>query len=231
MQDPRNQSPFNALPPEVVVIAVVIVGLEVMFQAGEAGFIGGAEAVGWRLTAIRDWSVIDPLFAWMWQNGVWVPREWARLFTYPLLHGSFGHAAFVVVFVLALGNAVAPVYRGWRLWAVFWGAALAGALAFLLLFSVERPLFGGYPAAYGLIGAFTLLTRKGLTRAPPDKAFLLVGFLLAIQPIFGLVGGQGLSWVPDWTADLAGFAAGYGIAVLLFPGEWQRIRSRMRQRR
>jgi membrane associated rhomboid family serine protease len=230
MHDPRNQSPFNALPPEIVVIAVVIAGIELMFQAGEAGLVGGREAVGWRLTAIRDWGVFDPLFAWMVQTRTVLPGEWARLLTYPLLHGSFGHAAFVVVFVLAIGNAVAPVYRGWRVWMVFWGAAVAGALAYILLFSTDRPLFGGYPAAYGLIGAFTLLTRKGLTRAPPDKAFLLIGFLLAIQPVFGIVGGQGLSWVPDWVADVAGFAAGYGIAVLLFPGEWDRIRKRARSR-
>jgi membrane associated rhomboid family serine protease len=225
-----NQSPFNALPPEVVGLAVVIAGIELIFQAGAAGLVGGREAVGWRLTAIRDWAVIDPLFAWMLETGGGGLREWARLLTYPLLHGSFAHAAFVTVFVLALGNAVAPFYRGWRLLAIFWAGALAGAVAFLILFSTERPLFGGYPGAYALIGAFTLLTRKGLTRAPADRAFLLIGFLLAIQPVFGLLSGQGFGWLPDWVADLAGAAAGYGLATLMFPGGWGRLRDRARRR-
>jgi membrane associated rhomboid family serine protease len=230
MHDPRSQNPFNALPPEVVALSVVIAGIELIFQAGAAGLIGGPEAVGWRLTAIRDWSVIDPLFAWMLQTGGGGLREWARLLAYPLLHGSFGHAAFVVVFVLALGNAVAPFYRGWRLLAIFWGGALAGALAFLLLMASERPLFGGYPGAYALIGAFTYLTQRGLTRAPADKAFLLIGFLLAIQPVFGLLSGQGLAWLPDFIADLGGAAAGYGLAALMFPGGWERLKARARRR-
>ncbi|UWQ18705.1 rhomboid family intramembrane serine protease [Jannaschia sp. M317] len=230
MQDPRNQSPFNALPPVVVALAVIIAGIELIFSLGEAGIVGGRAAVGWRLTAIRDWSLIDPVFDWMLANGTFPPGELARLITYPLLHGSFTHAAFVVVFILALGNVTAPFYPTWRLPVILTGAAVAGALAFLVLFDTDRPLFGGYPMAYGLIGVFTYLTTLGLARADPSRAFLLIGFLLAIQPIFGLASGAGLSWVPDWTADLAGFAGGYALAILLFPGGVQRLRDRMRRR-
>ena len=46
--DPRNQSPFNAVPPAVLGLAFVIAAVELMFQAGEAGVLGGREAVGWR---------------------------------------------------------------------------------------------------------------------------------------------------------------------------------------
>ena len=230
MLDPRNQSPFNALPPVVVALAVVVIGIEVMFQAGNAGIVGGRDAVGWRLNALRDWAVMDGVWAWMWENGAFPPREVARIVTYPFLHGSMVHAAFVAVFVLALGNAVAPVYPNVRILVIFFGSAIGGALAFLILFDAPSPLFGGYPAAYGLIGAFTYLTQRGLTRADPQKAFLLIGFLLAIQPVFGVVSMQGFGWVPDWTADLGGAAAGYGLAVLLFPGALIRLRDRMRQR-
>ncbi|MGB3553698.1 MAG: rhomboid family intramembrane serine protease [Jannaschia sp.] len=230
MHDPRNQSPFNALPPMVVALAAVIAGIELLFQAGEAGFLGGRGAVGWRLTAIRDWAVIDPVFAWMLANREVLPGEVLRLLTYPLIHGGFTHAAFVAVFVLALGNVTAPFYHSWRMPVLFWGASVAGALAYMILFSTDRPLFGGYPGAYGLIGAFTYLTTQGLTRGDPQRAFLLIGFLLAIQPVFGLASGAGLSWVPDWTADVAGFAGGYGLAILLLPGGWERLRDRMRNR-
>ncbi|MGB3406211.1 MAG: rhomboid family intramembrane serine protease [Jannaschia sp.] len=230
MQDPRQQSPFNVLPPVIVAMAVLIGGIEVMFQLGEAGIIGGREAVGWRLTAIRDWAVIDPVYRWMLANGQFPPAEVARLLTYPLLHGNFTHAGFVLVFILALGNVTAPFYPTWRLPVIFFGASIVAALVYLVVFSTDRPLFGGYPGAYALIGVFTYLTTLGLTRADPSRAFLLIGFLLAIQPVFGLVSGAGLSWVPDWVADLSGFAAGYALAVLLFPGGLARLRDRMRQR-
>ncbi|WP_328794925.1 rhomboid family intramembrane serine protease [Jannaschia marina] len=230
MMDPRQQSPFHVLPPVVVALAVVIAGIELLFQAGAAGLIGGREAVGWRLGALERWSVAEPVWEWMLANGRVPPEQLARILAYPFLHGSFTHAAFVVVFVLALGNAIAPVYPGPRLLLIFFGSAVGGALAFLVVFDAPRPLFGGFPPAYGLIGAFTYLTQRGLTRADPEKAFLLIGFLLAIQPVFGLLTLQGFGWLPDWGADLGGAATGYGLAVLLFPGTLARLRDRLRQR-
>ena len=228
--DPRNQSPFNALPPVVVALALVIVAIELAFQAGAAGLVGGQAAVGWRLSALQDWSVAEVIWDRMLAQRTVPPHEVLRLVAYPMLHAGFGHAAFVAVFVLAFGNAVAPVYPNLRFLALFFGSAVAGALAFLILFDSPAPLYGGYPAAYGLIGAFTYLTRRGLTRMDRDRAFLLVGMLLAIQPVFGLVALQGLGWIPDWSADVAGAAAGYGLAALMFPGAIDRLRDRMRQR-
>ena len=228
--DPRMQSPFNALPPVVVAVTLVMAGIELAFQAGAAGLVGGRDAVGWRLSALRDWAVADVVWDWMVSNGRFPVRDVARLVAYPFVHGGFAHAAFAAVFVLAFGNAVAPVYPGWRFLAVFFASAVAGALAFVLLFDAGAPLYGGYPAAYGLIGAFTYLTQRGLTRARPEQAFLLLGLLLAIQPVFGLVGTMGFGWLPDWIADVAGSAAGYGMAALLFPGAIGRLRDRMRQR-
>jgi membrane associated rhomboid family serine protease len=227
--DPRNQSPFNALPPVVVALTAVIAGIELLFQAGEAGLIGARAGDLWRADAIRDWGVLDAVAGWMVETGQMPPAELARLATYPLIHYGFGHAAFVCVFVLALGNVIAPFYATWRIPAIFFGAAVTGALGFLFLFDAPGPLVGGYPGAYGLIGAFTWLSRRGLTRVDPDRAFLLVGLLLAIQPVFGLASG-GFGWVPTWVAELFGAAAGYGLATLLFPGGMGRLRDRLRQR-
>lgn len=228
--DPRNQSPFNALPPVVAGLAFVIVAIELGFMLGDLGLVGGRGAVGWRLNAIRDWAVAEPVWDWMIENATFPPEHLARFFTYQLIHGGFVHAAFVAVFVLALGNVTSPFFPAWRQLVIFFGAGLAGALAFLILFEARQQLFGGYAGAYGLIGAFTYVSRLGLTRVPPDRAFLLIGLLLAIQPVFGLAAGAGLSWLPDWVAEAVGAAAGYGLAVLMFPGGIDRLRTRMRQR-
>ncbi|MEM8851542.1 MAG: rhomboid family intramembrane serine protease [Pseudomonadota bacterium] len=228
--DPRNQSPFNALPPVVAAMTVLIAGIEALFQAGAAGVIGGRAGAAWRLDAIRDWAVFDQVAAWMLETGRFPLGEAARILTYPLIHTGFGHAAFVCVFVLALGNVIAPFYATWRIPAIFWGSAMAGALAYVAIFDAVGPLTGGFTGAYGLIGAFTYLSRRGLTRLDPDRAFLLIGFLLAIQPIFGLASGSGFAWVPNWIAEAAGAAAGYGLASLLFPGGMARLLGRLRQR-
>lgn len=228
--DPRNQSPFHALPPVVVALALVIAAIELALEAGASGFIGGAGGVGWRLSALEQWSVAESVWNWMFETGQAPPLQLARFVTYPFLHGGFTHAAMVVVFVLALGNAIAVAYPGWRILAIFSGAGIGGALAYLVLFDAPHPLFGGFPATYGLIGAFTFLTTRGLTRVDPERAFLLIGFLLAIQPVFGLASTLGFAWLPDWTADLGGAATGYGLAFVLFPGELARLRDRLRQR-
>jgi membrane associated rhomboid family serine protease len=227
---PGGAAPFNPLPPVVVALAAVIAGLEALFQLGEAGILGGREAVGWRLTAIRDWGLVDQIWARMWETRTFPPAEFARLLTYPLIHGSLTHAAFVAVFVLALGNVCGRAYPGWRLAAIFFGAGVAGGLAWIVLFDASGPLFGGYPAAYGLIGAFAFLTRMGLTPVDPDRAFLLIGLLLAIQPVFGLATGAGLSWVPSWVADAVGAAAGYGLAQAMYPGWLAQVVDRIRRR-
>lgn len=226
---PSDQSPFNPLPPLVVALAVIIIGIELAFQAGTAGWIGGREAVGWRLTAIRDWAVLDVVFHWMLETGQFPPREMARWLTYPLIHGGFGHAVFAAVFVLAFGNVTAPSLPGWRQLVLFFVPALAGALVYVILFGSQAPLIGGYPGGFGMIGAFVYLTRLGLTPADPSRAFLLIGFLLAIQPVMGVLTGAGLSWVPSWVAEATGAAVGYGLAMILFPGGMARLMARIRR--
>ncbi|UWQ22194.1 rhomboid family intramembrane serine protease [Jannaschia sp. W003] len=226
--DPRNQSPFHALPPVVAGLALVIGGVEAMFLLAEAGLLGGPAGDGWRIGAIRDWSVAGPVWDWMVANGRYPPEYLARFATYALIHGGIGHAAFVAVFVLALGNVTHPFLPRWRQLAVFFGSAVAGGLAFAVLF--DGVLYGGFPGAYGLIGAFTYLTWRGVLPIPRERAFLLVGLLLVIQPVFALAAGMGWGWLPDWVAEAVGAAAGFGLSAALAPGALARMRDRMRRR-
>lgn len=226
--DQDNQSPFNALPPVVVALAVVIFGLEVMFQAATAGFLGGQGGVGWRLDAIRDYGVFDDVAAYMWDNGVYPPAELLRLVTYPLIHGGFVHAAFVVVFILAIGKMVAEVFSPLAFVALFLVSAVAGALGFVVLMDSPYPLIGGYPGVYGLIGAFTFILwmQAGMRGGSRYRAFGLIGALLAIQVIFGVINGEFGSVV----ADLSGFAAGFLMSFLVSPGGWRRVLAALRSR-
>ena len=127
------------------------------------------------------------------------------------------NALFVVVILLALGKMVGEVFRWWAVLVVFFGAAVAGALAFMAVPGNEAPLYGGYPAVYGLIGGFTFLLWVNLAAVGANKyrAFSLIGFLLGIQLLFGVIFGGGLEWV----ADLAGFAAGFLLSFVVSPGD------------
>ena len=57
MRSPHTESPFNKLPPVVVVLALAIFGVEAVLQLGERGLLGGREAVGWRLELVQLFAV------------------------------------------------------------------------------------------------------------------------------------------------------------------------------
>ena len=226
--DRHTVSPFNALPPVVVALAAVIGGLELLFQAATAGFLGGQGGVGWRLGAIGDYGIFDEIARYMWATGTWPASELVRLVTYPLIHTGFVHAAFVVVFILAIGKMVAEVFSPLAFVVLFLGSAIAGALGFVTLMNSPYPLIGGYPGVYGLIGAFTFIlwTQAHLRGAPGYRAFGLIGALLAIQLLFGLIQGE----FGNVVADLSGFVAGFAMSFVLSPGGWQRVLDKLRRR-
>ena len=228
MRPGHDESPLNPIPPVIWLLLLPIVAMEVVLSAGGSGFVGGPGAAGWRLEALQKFSFAPGIFKVLLENRIFPPEQMMRFVTYPFVHGGFTHALFVGVFLLALGKMVGEVFRAWAVLAVFFGAAIAGALAYSLVPADVQPLFGGYPAVYGLIGAFTyiLWARLGAVNANRYRAFTLIGFLLAFQLVFGLLFGAG-GW--SWVAEIAGFAAGFGLSFIVSPGGWQRTVRMLRQ--
>ena len=226
--DSRNESPVNPIPPVVLALAAVIFGVEVIFQLGARGLMGGPDAVGWRLEAITNYAFIGDVFDQMVAQNVWPLQHVLSLVSYPFVHANFTHTLFVLVFLLALGKMVAEVFAAWAVLVIFFGSAIVGAVVYALVLNDPYPLIGGYPAVYGLIGAFTFLLWVKLadTGGPQSRAFMLIGFLMGIQLVFGLLFGGG----KDWVADLAGFVAGFGLSFVVSPGGWGRVVDRLRQR-
>jgi membrane associated rhomboid family serine protease len=183
--------------------------------------------VGWRLQALERFAFGPGILTWMVETGRWPWEQAVRIVTYPFVHGSLTHAVFAVVLLLALGKMVGEVFRWWGVLAVFFGAAVTGAVVYWAA-GVEAALFGGYPPVYGLIGAFTFLMWVRLAAAGANRlrAFTLIGALLAIQFVFGVLFGGGSEWI----ADIAGFAAGFALSFVVVPGGLARVLARLRQR-
>lgn len=223
-----DASPVNPLPPAVIILALAIVLPEVIFLAGAQGLAGGPEGVGWRLRGIEAYAFVPAEFDHMAATARWSLGELSRFLTYPFVHFGFTHVLMVLVFLLALGKMVGEVFGSRAVFVIFFGSAVFGALVLALVTGSERPLAGGYPAVYGLIGGYTFILRAKLVAegGQQSQAFVLIGFLLGIQLIFGLLYGSG----PDWIAEIAGFAAGYGLSHILRPGGWRAMLARFRQR-
>ena len=227
MQD-TNAPPLNPLPPVVWALALPIIAMEVVVNLGARGLAGGPDAVGWRLDAVQRFAFSPDLMRQMIDQSAFPPEQLMRIVTYPVIHSSFTHALFVIVILLAIGKMVGEVFRWWAVLVVFFGAAIAGALAYTLIPGLRAPLIGGYPPVYGLIGGFTFLLWVNLAAVGANKyrAFSLIGFLLGIQLVFGLIFGGG--W--EWVADLSGFLAGFFLSFVVSPGGWERVRDKLRHR-
>lgn len=221
-----RHSPVNPLPPVVIALFAVIVGVELLFSLGAQGLIGGPKAIGWRLGAIQSYAFSAEIFQWMLGNGRWPIEQMIRFVTFPFVHGGFTHAIFAGAMVLALGKFVGEVFQGWAVLVVFFGASIGGALVFGLLSGTSVPLIGGFPGVYGLIGAFTYLLwlRLGQEGGPQIRAFTLIAFLMGIQLVFGILFGGNR----DWIADLSGFGFGFMLSFAVSPGGFARLRAKMR---
>lgn len=229
MQAQDHDSPFNSIPPVVVALVALIFCIEMLFQLSRAGFIAGARGGDdMRLFAIQTHAFSSEIFRWMVETGRWPMEHVKRFVTYLFVHGSFTHMVMVCVFILALGKMVGEAFSQIAVLVLFLGAGVAGALAYGLALDTPQPLFGGYPGAYGLIGAFTYILWVGYGRTGQNQlqAFRLIGFLMAIQLIFGLMFGAN----KDWVAELAGFFTGFVLSGVLRPGGWAAILRNLRNR-
>ncbi|PXW68764.1 membrane associated rhomboid family serine protease [Loktanella sp. PT4BL] len=224
----KPESPFNTLPVVVVILALAIVGIEVVFQLANAGIIGGPRGLGWRLAAIEEFGFAPAVLDRVLVSGDYSLDMLKRFVTYTLINGDLIQMAFCAALVLALGKFTAEYYGSLKVLVVYVVTSIAGAVVFGLLAGDNTLLIGAFTPVYGLIGAYTyvLWLRLGIAGENQIMAFRLIGFLLAIQLIFGLIFGGNSQWI----SELAGFVTGFVLSTLLAPGGWASLVRRMRER-
>ncbi|WP_246849354.1 rhomboid family intramembrane serine protease [Rubellimicrobium arenae] len=229
LPDPSpGERPVNPVPPVVVALFLVIMGIEAALSLGGTGMVGGPAAVGWRVALIDRFAFSPAVFDYVVEGGRREAGFLIRFVSYAFVHGSVTHALFAGALLLALGKFVGEGMGQLAALAVFLLSTVGGAVAFGALLDGLVPLFGCYPGVYGLIGAFTYLLwlRLGLAGENRLRAFRLIGTLLAFQLLFGMLFGAN----PIWVADVGGFVVGLAVATILAPGGWAALRARLRAR-
>ena len=221
------EAPVNPIPPVVIVITMALMAVEGVLSLGESGFVGGPQAIGWRLTAVADYAY-SPRVLEVAAQGTLTGDVLRRFVTYPFVHANFTHALFASALFLALGKFVGDIVHWTGVVILFLFSTVFGAVVLGLVAPGNPTLLGAYPAVYGMIGAFTYLMWLQLGAAGKNQlmAFRLIAFLLVLQLVFGLLFGGNQTWI----ADVAGFFAGLAVAPLVAPGGWGAMLDRMRQR-
>ncbi|WP_342068867.1 rhomboid family intramembrane serine protease [Yoonia algicola] len=224
----KPESPFNTLPAVIIALALAIVGIEVVFQLANAGIIGGPRGVGWRIAAIEEFGYSSAVL-----DRVLVRNEYTfdllkRFVTYTFINGQIIQVAFCAALILALGKFTAEYYGSIKVLIIYVFTSVAGAVVFGLFVESRYPLLGAFTPVYGLIGAYTYVLWLRLGNAGENQimAFRLIGFLLAIQLVFGLIFGGNSQWI----SELTGFVTGFLLSTLLAPGGWSSLVERLRER-
>ena len=236
MRPGYDESPINPLPPIIWALVLPMLAAEALFGLADLGFLGGQGGASgvMRMTAIERTAFVPEMVLRALQVGAFDVAQLWRIVTYPFIHWSFLNAAFVVAFTLALGNLVARQFQVWAVVVLFFGSAIGGALVYTLLRwmlpgMMFEPLVGGYPAVYGLVGAFTFLLwiRLGQENANQMRAFTLIGMLLVFQLAFAILFQNNSK---SWIAEVAGFGTGFLLSFVVVPGGVGRVLRQLRQR-
>lgn len=224
--DPKPGPAVNPLPPVVVILFLAMLAVEGAFFLASKGFIGGNAGAGWRMSAVLNYGFGNDIFDWMLAQGRFPPEHLLRFVTYPFIHVSVTHMVVAGVMTLALGKFVGDVFSGLAVVLIFFAASVMAALVWAVFLNEGRYLLGAFPGVYGLVGGFTFLlwTRLKQSGDNPLRGFSLIGFLMAIQVVFGLLFNGG----GDWLADLTGFVTGFALSFVLRPGGLRALRDRMR---
>lgn len=141
------------------------------------------------------------------------------LVTYAFLHGSNGHLIGNMVVLYVFGGAVEDRLRHGRFALLYFGAAIAGALAEAMADPASaRVLIGASGAVSGVLGAYIVLFPKArITILLPIflsvgvKAWIIIGAWL-VYDLAMLAWGDGSV---AWLAHLAGFVLGAVAAAAL----------------
>lgn len=145
--------------------------------------------------------------------------------TYPtlissmFLHGGFGHLLGNMLYLWIFGDNVEDVFGhfGFLLMYLFWGIVGSGLHIFTDINS-KIPSIGASGAISGVLGAYLVLYPKAkvLTLIPLGfflrlvalPAFLLLGFWIILQLIYGAVSLAGGAGGVAWFAHIGGFFIG-----------------------
>tara|TARA_B100000780_G_scaffold276762_1_gene246000 strand:- start:709 stop:1389 length:681 start_codon:yes stop_codon:yes gene_type:complete len=214
----------NPLPTAVIILFLIVVLGEIYIAGAEARLWGSLDA---RIGLIRQFAFMPEGFESAVSAGLWIPELFWRMLTYPFVHGYLMQSVFASVFILAMGKFVGEVLGNVAVVAIFFSSAIFAALGFALFTNSNFPLFGGFPAAYGLIGAFSfvLFSRSEGLLSQQLMAFRLLGILMGINISFSLL----QEGPPIWVAEFCGAITGFISAAIIHPGGIRVIASKFRR--
>ena len=215
MFNPNANATFvNPLPKVVILLAVLLIVPEIIFQLGEFSIIGGPSGATWRQAIANEYGFSNRAAYLMWETGQYPFSTVRRFLSYVFVDINLVATLFNVVFVLALGKFVGERASSLSVLLIFFGSGVGGAVLQTLINGPDRAMLGASSASFGMVGALSwiLFTKQRAEGASGWNAFRLILQLVIFLGIMVLIfGGRG------WVDCVAGFAVGFPLCALLLP--------------
>ena len=203
---PSDPPPLMSWP--VILLIALIVLPELVLIIADAGWIG-----------TRRWRAQAYTYGAFWAGilGDWTPnytaQPFAMFFSYSFLHAGAGHLFGNVVALAWLGQIAHERLTPKRLFGLYAGATLGGALAYAALSTSFVPMVGASGAIFGLAGAWLVWAWQD----QPDSAH---AWRFAGQMTFLVILLNAAIWYLQdgnlaWETHLGGFAVGAALAAVL----------------
>ena len=223
MKDTYSRPPVtprhSPVHPVLWLLVGVMVAIQALMSGAQAGWLPRIFSPVWVYTFGAFWDTkfdmallgaapADPQLLW-------------STVSHAFLHGGWLHLGMNGAVLLGLGHAITQAAGPGRMLAIFLLSAVAGAVVFGLIATVEGPLVGASGAVFGFLGTFVVwraraLRRMGLSLAPVVR--LVLG-LAAINLFLAIgMGASGLGVAVAWEAHLGGFVMGALLGALWSPG-------------
>lgn len=205
---PPRRRELPPLPAGLAAIAGAIVAIELVLSLADAGILGRPD---WREHAVILFGLKLSVYAGIWEEA-WPFERLTMLVTHAFLHGGLVHMAMNVVVILGLGKVANGLVGPARATLLFFLAAAAGGVAFVLLGPRGGEAVGASGAVFGYLGLwqsaeFRMRMRRGLPLRPIWG--MLAGLVLANAAMYLMLAG-----LLAWEAHLGGFLAGWVLGWL-----------------
>jgi rhomboid protease GluP len=211
MSDPFSHAPGQAwrpLPRGLVALVLVMVGIELVLQAADAGLLGERSLRLRVYTVGAFWAGLvhgaEPIF----------PLQPVTMFvSHALLHGGLLHLAMNMAVLLGLGRLVADRYGDRTVLPIFLLTAIAGGAVFALIGARDIPMVGASGAVFGFIGvwsAWDWARHRAAGASVQPVVMRALGLVLINLVVF-----VGLGGMLAWEAHLGGYLAGLAFGAWL----------------
>ena len=219
------------IPPTAIALAALIVVPELLLVVADMlpGLDRGAGS-DYRRFAVVSFGFWPGAIEQSLRGGIPGLAELQTFLTYSFVHLSLVDAILNAIFVLVAYRILGNSARELRCVLAFLVAAAVGALAYYYFAADDYPLLGATPGALGLLGV-TAAACVISGAVGPDRPLgsisktilILPALIVGFDLLASMIGGAR----PYWVADLAGLAAGFIAAPLVFDMPYSVLVSRL----